>query len=163
MVQVRKNSGNEKERPMDRTKLPLMDHRLICNHLLIRERRGAEKRQINAEKSRVPLVCMCADAKSKLQTGYLVEKQLAKAGLWLQTAPWKPSLFSHFNKEQVANILLYSSLSANPLTNRTSGENILELIVQNCSHPGVVLIKGAHWMKQKTHRSAQKIQKTTTV
>lgn len=32
-------------------------------------------------------MCMCADVKSKLQTGDLVEKQLAKAGLWLQTAP----------------------------------------------------------------------------
>lgn len=49
---------------MDRTKLPLMDHRLICKHLLIRERRGAEKRQINAEKSRVPLVCACVQIQS---------------------------------------------------------------------------------------------------
>lgn len=62
MVLVRKNSGNEKEMPMDWTKLPLMDHRLTCKRLLIAERRGAEKRQINAEKS----MCMWMQADAKL-------------------------------------------------------------------------------------------------
>lgn len=50
--------------PMDRTKLPLIDHCLICKHLLIAERRGVEKRQINAERSRVPLVFVCGQMQS---------------------------------------------------------------------------------------------------
>lgn len=91
-----------------------------------------------------------------MQTGDLVEKQLAVAGPWLQTPPLKPSLYSPFNKEQVANILLYSSLSATPLTNRTSGENILELIVQNPSHSAVVLIKGADRIEEKNKKTTKK-------